>query len=222
MSDHSNSPIPSSQEGADDDLDQIAKCNPFDALQSWYRSASDREPADPNAMTLATVDASGMPNARIVLMKGIDEAGKPDRGVLFYTNVESAKGQELLSVARAACVFHWKSLERQVRLRGLVTPVSAPEADAYFASRPRDSRIGAWASQQSRPLASREALTEAVADFDAKYRDEDVPRPPHWSGYRLTPLEIEFWCARPFRLHDRAVFRRQSPEHEWQVARLYP
>jgi pyridoxamine 5'-phosphate oxidase len=190
---------------------------PFELFAAWLRDAAAREPNDPEAMALATVDADGMPNVRMVLLK----AAGPD-GFVFYTNYESAKGQELLASGKAALCFHWKSLRRQVRVRGPVEPVSAEEADAYYASRPRGSRIGAWASQQSRPLESRFALEKAVAAYTARYALGEIPRPPHWSGFCLTPVQIEFWHDRPFRLHDRIVFRRASPHDPWAKTRLYP
>jgi pyridoxamine 5'-phosphate oxidase len=173
-------------------------------------------------MALATVDPSGMPNVRVVLLKGLDEANAPDRGFVFYTNYEGAKGRELLASRKAALNFHWKGLRRQVRVRGDVSLVSAAEADAYYATRARGSRIGAWASAQSRPLESRFALEKSVAVYAAKYAIGEIPRPPHWSGFRVTPLEIEFWHDRPFRLHERLVFRRASADQPWSRLRLYP
>lgn len=195
---------------------------PFEQFAAWYGEAVKSEPNDPNAMALATVDPAGMPNVRMVLLKGVDEAEAPDRGFVFYTNFESAKGRELLSQKKAAICFHWKSLRRQVRVRGLISIVSDAEANQYFSSRPRDSRIGAWASQQSRPLESRFALEKAVAKFTAKFVIGEVPRPDYWSGFRLTPVEMEFWRDRPFRLHDRVHFRRNTPNEPWQSTRLYP
>lgn len=195
---------------------------PFTLFEAWFEEARQREPEDPNAMALATVDPDGLPNVRMVLLKGLDGAEGPARGFVFYTNYESAKGRELLASGKAALCFHWKSLRRQVRVRGLVSPVSAEEADGYYASRHRTSRIGAWASQQSRPLESRFALEKAVATFTAKFAVGEIPRPPHWSGFRVTPVEIEFWQDRPFRLHDRVVFRRATPTDRWSTARLYP
>jgi pyridoxamine 5'-phosphate oxidase len=191
--------------------------DPLALFAAWFGDARLREINDPDAMALATVDETGLPNVRIVLLKDFG----PD-GFVFYTNFESAKGRELLSGGKAALCFHWKSLRRQVRLRGTVQPVSDEEADAYFASRPRGSRIGAWASQQSRPLESRFALEKAVARYTAQYAIGSVPRPPYWSGFRLTPMEMEFWHDRPFRLHDRVVFRRGSAEADWHRIRLYP
>jgi pyridoxamine 5'-phosphate oxidase len=190
---------------------------PFDLFTAWLKDAAAHEVNDAEAMALATVDPEGMPNVRMVLLKG---AG-PD-GFVFYTNYESAKGRELLATPKAALCFHWKSLRRQVRVRGPIAPVSPEEADAYYASRPRGSRIGAWASQQSRPLEGRFALEKAVASYAARYAVGDIPRPPYWSGFRLTPLEIEFWHDRPFRLHDRIQFRRSGPGEAWEKVRLYP
>jgi pyridoxamine 5'-phosphate oxidase len=191
--------------------------DPFALFTEWMRDAEKTEPNDPNGMALATVDADGLPNVRMVLLKGFDEAG-----FVFYTNYESQKGREILGSMKAALCFHWKSLHRQVRVRGTVDKVSAAEADAYFASRARDSRIGAWASQQSRPLESRFALETAVAKYAAKYTIGEIPRPPHWSGFRIKPLSIEFWHDRPFRLHDRVIFHRDRQGGDWSKARLYP
>ena len=202
--------------------DFAAADEPLDLFQAWFAEAKAHEINDPNAMSLATVDAEGMPNVRIVLLNGFDPAGHAQRGFIFYTNFESAKGRELLAAPRAALAFHWKSLRRQVRIRGSVTTVSDAEADAYFATRPRGSQIGAWASQQSRPLESRFALEKAVASYGARYAIGSVPRPPHWSGFRITPLAIEFWHDRPFRLHERIVFHRASPSEPWTKQRLYP
>lgn len=195
---------------------------PFALFESWLGEATRSEPNDPNAMALATVDSTGLPNVRMVLLKGVDGPRSPDRGFVFYTNFEGTKGSELLANPKAALVFHWKSLERQVRVRGIVSVVSNSEADQYFASRPRLSRIGAWASQQSRPLESRFALEGAVAKYTAKYAVGEIPRPPYWSGFRITPLEIEFWMSRPFRLHDRIAFSRARPVDAWNTVRLYP
>ena len=190
---------------------------PFSLFDDWLAEATKSEPNDANAMALASVDGDGMPNVRMVLMKSVDATG-----FVFFTNFESAKGRELLAGRKAAAVFHWKSLRRQVRLRGHVSIVADAEADAYFASRPRDARIGAWASQQSRPLESRFALEKAVVSYGAKHAIGTVPRPPHWSGFRIAPVEMEFWHDRPFRLHDRVVFRRASPDGGWTSTRLYP
>lgn len=190
--------------------------DPFQLFAVWFEEAARAEPADPNAMTLATIDADGMPNARMVLLKDADE-----RGFVFFTHAGSAKGCELAACPRAALVFHWKSLNHQVRVRGLVDPTSAAEADDYFASRPRQSQIGAWASRQSTPLESRSVLEAAVASYAAKYA-EAVQRPPHWCGYRVVPWAIEFWHGRPFRLHDRIVFKRTRVGEPWSKTRLYP
>ena len=197
--------------------DFTESADPFSLFEVWLAEATAKEPNDPNAMALATVDADGLPNVRMVLLKGFDRDG-----FVFYTNTESQKGTELLAQQKAAAVFHWKSLRRQVRVRGPVSQVTSEEADAYFASRARDSRIGAWASQQSRPLESRFALEKAVAKYAAKYAIGEVPRPPHWTGFRIAPLYIEFWRDGAFRLHDRAVFRRTSPDGDWTRTRFYP
>ncbi len=199
------------------DSDFTAAQEPFDLFRQWFADATASEPNDPNAMALATVDPQGMPDVRMVLMKGYDE-----QGFVFYTNTGSAKGTQLLASRKAAIVFHWKSLHRQVRVRGPIEQVSDAEADAYFQSRPRDSRIGAWASQQSRPLESRFALEKAVAVNAAKYAVGTVPRPPHWTGFRIMPVAIEFWHDRPFRLHDRITFSRAEPNGDWTRHRLYP
>jgi len=190
---------------------------PLRLFAAWMEEASDKEPADPNAMAVATVDADGMPNVRMVLLKGVDE-----RGFVFYTNMESAKGHELDANPKAALVFHWKSLSRQVRVRGTVERVSDAEADGYFASRARLAQIGAWASKQSAPLESRLAFEKAIAVYTAKYAIGTIPRPAHWSGYRIVPSAIEFWQDRPFRLHDRVEFTRTAKGSAWKRARLYP
>lgn len=196
--------------------DFTERSEPFRLFAEWLEDATKSEPNDPNALALATVDPDGMPNVRMVLLKGFDE-----RGFVFYTNFESAKGGEILSAKKAAMCFHWKSLRRQVRIRGPVEQVSDEEADEYYASRPRGSRIGAWASKQSCPLESRFALEKAVAEYTAKYAVGAIPRPAHWSGFRIVPSQIEFWHDRPFRLHDRVVFTRDD-QGEWQTKRLYP
>lgn len=190
---------------------------PFDLFREWLEDAGESEINDPNALSLATVDPDGLPNVRMVLLKGFDE-----RGFVFYTNFESAKGRELLSAGKAAMCFHWKSLRRQVRIRGPIVQVDAAEADEYYQSRARGSRIGAWASKQSRPLESRFALEKEVAKFTAKFAIGEIPRPDHWSGIRLVPTSIEFWHDRPFRLHDRVVFTRTAADEGWTKDRLYP
>jgi len=197
----------------DHDFDEVAE--PFRLFAEWLGEAEASEPNDPNAMALATVDGDGMPNVRMVLLKGLDGGG-----FVFFTNYESAKGGELLASRKAALCFHWKSLRRQIRIRGPVEEVSKAEADAYFATRARGSRIGAWASQQSRPLESRFALEKAVASYAAKFAIGEIPRPDYWSGFRLIPVEIEFWRDREFRLHDRIQFRRAGDG--WVKTRLYP
>ncbi|MEZ5900077.1 MAG: pyridoxamine 5'-phosphate oxidase [Hyphomicrobiaceae bacterium] len=196
--------------------------DPFDLFAEWLAAATKSEINDPNAMAVASVDETGLPNLRMVLLKGVDGADVPERGFVFYTNFEGAKGREILAHPKAALLFHWKSLERQVRVRGIVTTANAAEADAYFASRPRLSRIGAWASKQSRPLEGRFALEAEVARYTAKYALGEIPRPPYWSGFRVTPVEIEFWMSRPFRLHDRVVYRRADSATPWTKTRLFP
>jgi len=188
---------------------------PFALFGAWLKDASASEPRDPTAMTLATVDGDGMPNARMVLLKSADE-----RGFVFYTNIDSQKGRELDAHPKAALVFHWKSLNRQVRVRGTVERVTGAEADAYFATRPKQAQIGAWASKQSHPLESRLAFEKAIAVYAAKHAIGAVPRPPNWSGFRIVPRQIEFWHDRPFRLHDRIVFDRAGSG--WKKTRLYP
>ena len=191
--------------------------DPFALFRAWMAEAEAAEPVDPEAMALATVDAEGLPNVRMVLLKGADE-----RGLVFYSNCDSAKGRELAANAQAALLFYWKSVGRQIRLRGPVEPATDEEADAYFATRHRESRIGACASRQSRPLTSRAALEAEVARLTAAFGAGEVPRPDYWRGYRLIPLEIEFWRHGAFRLHDRIVFRRASPGQPWTKTRLYP
>lgn len=193
----------------------FARIEPIGLFVDWLADARAHEPNDPNAMTLSTVDADGLPDARIVLLKDVDA-----RGFTFYSNSESAKGVELAGCAAAALTFHWKTLRRQVRVRGAVQPVSAEEADAYFASRARESRIGAWASDQSRPLADRTVLEEAVGRETARFDGQDVPRPERWTGWRVVPQSVEFWRDRPFRLHERLVFVKVG--EGWTTQRLYP
>ena len=190
---------------------------PLRLFAAWFAEARRAEPVNPDAMTLATVDAGGLPNARMVLLKGFDE-----RGFVFYTNTDSIKGHELDTAPKAALTFYWKSLQRQVRARGTVEPVSREEADAYFATRSRMAQIGAWASKQSAALESRLAFEKAIARYTAKYVIGTVPRPPNWSGYRVVPREIEFWQERPFRLHDRISFTRTTLTAPWIKTRLYP
>ena len=190
---------------------------PLRLFAAWFAEAKRAEPVNPDAMALATIGADGLPNARMVLLKGFDE-----RGFIFYTNLDSAKGHELAGAPKAALTFYWKSLQRQVRVRGDVEPVSAEEADTYFATRSRMAQIGAWASKQSAALESRLAFEKAVARYTAKFAIGAVPRPPHWSGYRVKPQEIEFWQERPFRLHDRIAFRRADAQAPWSKMRLYP
>jgi pyridoxamine 5'-phosphate oxidase len=197
--------------------DFAAAQNPFQLFGTWLAEATESEINDPNAVAVATVDPDGLPNVRMVLLKGLDE-----RGFVFYTNYESAKGREILSAKKAAMVFHWKSLRRQVRVRGPVEAVDLTEADAYYASRPRGSRIAAWASQQSRPLESKEALEREVARFEEKFGAGEIPRPPHWSGFRLRPIAIEFWQDMPFRLHDRLVYTLDEAGIGWTTGRIYP
>lgn len=191
--------------------------DPVALFNAWFAEAKAREPNDPDGVALATADADGRPNVRMVLCKGADA-----QGFVFYTNKESAKGVELAANPNAALCFYWKSLRRQVRVQGPVEEVSPDEADAYFASRAKDSQIGAWASQQSRPLEGRFALEREVARYAAKYALGKVPRPSYWSGFRIRPLAIEFWRNRPFRLHARLVYRRGVLNAPWTTERLFP
>ncbi len=191
--------------------------DPFQVFAEWLAEAEATEPNDPNALALATADAEGRPAVRMVLLKGLDATG-----FVFYTNLESNKGRDLAANPHAAMLFHWKSLRRQIRIEGGITPVEAEEADAYFASRPRGSQIGAWASDQSRPLESKFALEKRVASFTARFGVSTIERPPHWSGFRLTPNRIEFWKDGAFRLHDRFVFTRGESRDGWTVSQLYP
>jgi len=213
-------PSPSAQDyaaqlAANADETMFERAEPFGLFAEWLEAAKAAEPNDANAMTLATLDAEGAPDARIVLLKDVDA-----RGFTFFSNQESAKGEQLWAHPAAALVFHWKSLRRQVRVRGTVEPVSAAEADAYFASRARESRIGAWASDQSRPLDSRAVLEARVAERTAVFEGRDVPRPDHWSGWRVVPQQVEFWRDRAFRLHDRLRFERDGDA--WLRTRLWP
>jgi len=191
--------------------------DPFALFEGWFEEAKKYEPNEPNAMALATADAQGHPDVRMVLLKEANASG-----FVFFTNYESAKGAELAANAYAALCFHWKSTAKQVRVRGPVAKVSDAESDAYFATRAKDSQIGAWASAQSRPMEGRFAFEKEVAKYAAKYALAKVPRPPYWGGFRLTPLEIEFWRNRPFRLHDRLVYRRDAPDAPWRTERLFP
>ena len=193
------------------------KTDPLALFGEWYEAAAKSEPNDPTAMTLATVGPDGTPSVRMVLLKDFDAAG-----FVFYTNTESRKGHHLVTHPKAALLFHWKSLRRQVRLEGPVSPTTPAEADAYFATRERGSQIGAWASDQSRPLESRFALEKRVAEFAAKHIVGKVGRPPHWSGFRLKPLLIEFWQDGAFRLHDRLEYSRAAPGEPWTTRTLYP
>ena len=197
--------------------DFTAAETPLPLFAAWFAEAKRAEPVNPDAMTLATVGADGLPNARMVLLKAFDE-----RGFVFYTNADSVKGHELAAAPKAALTFYWKTLQRQVRLRGAVEAVAEAEADAYFATRSRMAQLGAWASKQSAALESRLTFEQAIARFTAKFAAGAVPRPPYWVGYRVVPVEIEFWQERPFRLHDRIVFTREGVGAPWTKTRLYP
>jgi len=193
----------------------LSETDPFALFHAWFQEAVAKEPNDANAMALATVDEAGLPDVRMVLLKDVDPAG-----FVFYSNVESAKGRELAGQPKAALLFHWKSLRRQVRVRGTVTPTTAEEADAYFATRARPAQLGAWASDQSRTLPDRLALEKRIAEVGLRFGLGKVPRPPHWSGFRVAPQSIEFWRDRPFRLHERLMFERA--EGGWTTRRLFP
>jgi len=195
--------------------DFTAADDPFILFETWFAEAVKSEPNDPNAMALATVDADGLPDVRMVLLKGHDRDG-----FVFYSHVDSAKGRELATHPKTALLFHWKSLRRQIRIRGPVTRTTDAEADEYFATRPKQAQIGAWASKQSHPLESRFAFEQAIAKVAAKHVIGTVPRPPGWGGFRIAPVQFEFWHDRPFRLHDRIVFDRN--ESAWTKTRLYP
>ncbi|MEM7071022.1 MAG: pyridoxamine 5'-phosphate oxidase [Pseudomonadota bacterium] len=194
----------------------IAK-NPFEVIKTWLEEAEKNEINDPNAMALATVDERGQPSLRMVLLKGFSQ-----EGFIFYTNLNSRKGRELKNNPNAALLLHWKSLRRQIRVEGQVTPVTDQEADLYFATRPRTSRIGAWASQQSNPMKNRYELELNLAKMTAKYAVGEIPRPPYWSGFCLIPKRIELWQDQKFRLHDRFQFDREENHHSWKAVRLYP
>ncbi len=189
--------------------------DPFELFDRWFADAVAAEPEDPNALCLATVDADGQPSARMVLMKRHDASG-----FIFYTNLESRKGLALAASPRVALLFHWKSLRRQVRIEGSAKPIPAEEADAYYATRDRISRLGAHASCQSRPLADRATLEARIAEAERRFATDAIPRPEHWSGFRVKPAAIEFWHDRPHRLHDRVLFERQ--EQGWRSSRRYP
>jgi pyridoxamine 5'-phosphate oxidase len=193
----------------------LDETDPFALFAEWMKEAVAREPNDANAMALATVDEAGLPDVRMVLLKEADS-----RGFVFYTNLESAKGRQLAASGKAALLFHWKSLRRQVRIRGTVSAVTPEEADAYWATRARPAQLGAWASAQSRPLPDRLAFERKIAEFGLKFGLGRPPRPPHWSGYRLAPQSVEFWRDRPFRLHERLVFERAG--EGWTTSRLFP
>ena len=203
--------------GPFDDGGITASDDPITLFNNWMKDAEASEPSDPNAMALATAGPDGIPNVRMVLLKGVDR-----NGFIFYSNAESIKGAELARNPHAAINFHWKSLRKAVRAQGSVTQVSDAEADAYFATRPKDSQIGAWASPQSRPMEGRFAFEKSLAEYSVKYALTKVPRPPYWTGWRITPLRIEFWRDRPFRLHDRLVYVRDTAQQAWRTERLFP
>jgi pyridoxamine 5'-phosphate oxidase len=193
----------------------IAATEPYALFRAWLAEAEASEANDPNAMSLATCTPAGLPSVRIVLLKGLDE-----RGFVFFTNKQSRKGDELLANPRAALAFHWKTRRRQVRVEGAIEEVAEAESDAYYATRPRLSRLGAWASQQSRPLSGRAELEGALAAAEARFPGAEIPRPPHWGGFRLLPQRLEFWQDMPFRLHDRRIF--QAEGEGWRTETLYP
>lgn len=193
----------------------LSAADPYDIFRKWMDEAAAREPGDPTAMTLATATADGVPSARMVLLKAADS-----RGFVFYSNAESRKGKELAANPRAALIFYWPTLARQVRIEGRVEPVSEQEADAYFATRPRISKLGAWASDQSRPLADNATLERRIADLERRHPGDDIPRPPYWRGWRVVPERIEFWRDMPYRLHERTLFTRAGTG--WTACKLYP
>ena len=195
----------------------IAQTDPFALFEAWFEEAQKSEPNDPNAMALATATPDGAPSVRMVLLKD-----RSSDGFTFYTNAESRKGQEIRANMQAALLFHWKSLRRQIRIEGPLSEVSADEADAYFHSRPHDSQIGSAASDQSRPLPDRQTYLDRIEELARLYPEGDVPRPAHWTGFRLSPRRIEFWLDRPNRLHDRRVFERAGPDADWADTLLYP
>ena len=198
----------------------VIETDPFAWFAAWMAEAEASEANDPNAMTVATATADGAPSARILLLKGVDPAGTDPRGFVFFTNKQSRKSDELAANPRAALLFHWKSLRRQVRIEGPVADIAEAESDAYFATRPRISRLGAWASDQSRPLPARAVLEARLAAQEARFPDAAIPRPPHWGGYRLLPARFEFWQDMPFRLHQRTVFARAGGS--WEIGTLFP
>jgi pyridoxamine 5'-phosphate oxidase len=219
MSDIPPSPSADEYARAEPETDEglFGREEPFSLFADWFADAKLKEVNDPNGMALATVDESGLPDLRMVLLKDFSQ-----RGFAFYTNLDSDKGRQVAANPRVALLFHWKSLRRQVRVRGPVQPVSEAEADAYFAGRARDSQIGCWASDQSRPMETRAGFRRRIAEYGMRFAEGDVPRPPTWSGFRVTPLHFEFWRDRPFRLHDRLTFDRAGPQEPWRRERLYP